>query len=291
MPDRIRSAGKRGRHGSASGPKKSTDANRFYGGLETITNRYALALLATWREATAGATGVDEVPFTKEDVVRHSERLRALGLGGPELNVKNLPDIIYTFRARAELPPEIARHGHYAIVGRGKGRYAFVRIPVPNRIASSVGLTPVKLQNKMPHWTLQYAGSDEQAMLANINENELVAYHLRLRSAFQLQSHLRMGVRNYGQVEIDAIFVGEGRDGSHVGIAIDAKDVTENDRLNVSQLFGVARALDQLFPNIQRRLLGAKPTADGGLLLCEFSTTGDVKKMKAVGKWVKYKLS
>lgn len=268
-----------------------THSNRFYDGLETLTNRYARALLATWRQATEGGTQFDEVPFTKEDIVRHSERLTALGLGGPELNVKNLPDIIYSFRARAELPDEIARHGHYAIIGRGKGQYSFVCIPMPNRIVPPSGLKPIKLQNKMPQWTLQYAGSDEQAMLANINENELVAYHLKLRSAFQLQSHLRMGVRNYGQVEIDAIFVGEGRDGAHVGIAIEAKDVSENDRLNVSQVFGVARALDQLFPKIQRRLLGAKPTEDGGLLLCEFSTTSDVTKMKAVGKWVKYKLS
>jgi hypothetical protein len=99
------------RHRRQRGKPSVPRAHRPYEGLESLTNRYARALLATWREVTAGDPQFDEVPFTKEDVVRHSERLTALGLGGPELNVKNLPDIIYTFRARAELPAEILRRG------------------------------------------------------------------------------------------------------------------------------------------------------------------------------------
>ncbi len=263
-----------------------------YERLETVTNRYERALLATWREAVARARGdLAEVRFTKEDLVRHAEALRELGLGGDELNVKNTPDIVYTFRARADMPDEIASRGHYAIIGRGKGLYSFVRIGRPNRLGTPAVAREVRLQNRMPSWAGIYVGTDEQAMLTNININELVAYHLGLRSAFQLQSHLRMGVQGYGQVELDAVYVGETREGYHVGIGVDAKDEADNDCLNIAQLFGSGQALRQLFPKIQQRLLGAKPTSDGdGILICEFAVVDDVTRLAEVGEWVKYRL-
>lgn len=263
-------------------PRHATYAN-----LEGL-NRYEMPIIATWREACARSGNKVDVTFSKEDLVRHSVQIRKLGLGGEPLDVKNTPDIIYSFRARNDLPAEMLADGHYAIVGRGIGHYAFVRIPRPNRFALPANTSKVAISNEIPRWVQSYLGEDEQCMLASVHVHGLVARHLGLRSAFQLQPHLRMGVKGYGQVELDGLYVGETATGTHVGIAIEAKDRSSADRLNVSQLFGVGQALRQVFPELEIRLLGAKPTVGGGVLMAQFSTPTHPKDLRLIGKWTEY---
>ena len=171
----------------------------------------------------------------------------------------------HTFRARADLPGERLEHGHFAIIGRGKGLYAFAKIPTANRIKIPESLRDCKCRNAIPAWVKPYMSKDEQGMLTAVCANNLVARHLGLKGAYRLQSHLRLGVTQYGQVEVDEVYVGESHNGIHIGIAVEAKDQNENDLLNVSQLFGTSQALRQLFPQIEHRLLGVKPDPQGAV--------------------------
>lgn len=253
-------------------------------------NRYEAPIIATWREASKGAVAPERVPFTKEDIVRHGRALTKLGVDTEALDVKNVPDIIYTFRARSELPAEILKHGNYAIIGCGKGKYCFSSIPNPNRVRLPAVIKEETVSNRIPKWVQPYMGNDEQGMLTRISHNDLIQSYLGLKQAFRLQSHLRMGVPNYGQVEVDELYAGEDIDGEHIIIGVEAKDVSDNDLLNISQLFGTAQALRATFPTLKKRLVGVKPDSAGRVCICEFAVPTQVKELKAVGDWKAYKL-
>jgi hypothetical protein len=263
---------------------------RQYRGLTGLPD-YGSALLATWRQAASEVGTFDYVPFTKENIVHHGHQLRRLGITQRLLDVKNIPDIIYTYRARADLPGEILEHGHFAIIGRGKGLYAFVKIPKANRIRIPGRMKERNCKNEIPAWVKPYMSKDEQGMLTTVCANNLVARHLGLKRAYRLQSHLRLGVEQYGQVEVDEVYLGESHKGIHVGIAVEAKDQKENDLLNVSQLFGTSQALRQLFPQIEHRLLGVKPDPQGAICICEFATPEQVSGLREAGEWLRYDLT
>lgn len=267
--------------------RRRNPADAYYAGL-TGMNRYAMPLLATWREVTGGQPA-DEVPFTKDQVVAHAKEILRRRLTSQK-DVKNVPDIVYTFRARADLPQEILNHGNYAIAGRGRGRYAFVRIPRPNRFATPPNVRRERIISREPRWVGQYMGSDEQCMLSSVNTNDLVRRHLNLHAAFQLQAHRRTTVRGWGQVELDGWYVGEGENATHVGIAIEAKDEADGDRLNVAQLYGAALALRQGFGDLPVRLIGAKPTGNRRILMCEFSVPNEIGHLEPIGEWIEYEL-
>ena len=156
----------------------------LYKGLERIGNDYGAAFVATYREAKARASDPTDMPFSKERLVHHGNEILRLGISSRQVVVKNFPDALYTFRARADLPAEILADGHFAIVGRGKGHYAFVRIPVPNRMRFPTKMKSVRLQNQVPDWVRQYMSNDEQGMLTTIQANDLIAQYLGLGGQF-----------------------------------------------------------------------------------------------------------
>jgi hypothetical protein len=265
-------------------------SDQIYSGLEHETNRYGMALLATWREALAKGASIEYVPFSKEDFVRHGAELRRRRIVDCELDVKNIADIIYTYRARCDLPAEILAKGNYAIIGRGKGLYAFSRIDRPNRITLPGNMQVQQIDDVIPSWIHPYLNDDEQGMLTTVNANNLVTKYLGLKRCFRIQSHLRMGVLNYGQVEIDDIYIGEFLDGKHVGIAVEAKDYAASDCLNVSQLFGASKAVQQVFPSISQVLLGVKPTLAGEICMCSFAISQSPNEITETRDWACYKL-
>src|SRR5262245_5815199 len=121
-----------------------------------------MAMLATWRDARKNCKTPDSIPFTKEQIVFHGNQLHELKIVSKPLPVKNVPDIIYTFRAREDLPDEILKEGHVAIVGGGRGRYTFEKIPRPNRFRLPEHMTEVVVGNQIPQWAWPYLGNDEQ---------------------------------------------------------------------------------------------------------------------------------
>ena len=80
---------------------------KLYKGLDRISNDYGAAFVATYREAKAAAADPTDIPFSKERLVYHGSELVRHGISKRKLVVKNFPDALYTFRARADLPNEI----------------------------------------------------------------------------------------------------------------------------------------------------------------------------------------
>src|SRR3989304_3857642 len=91
---------------------------------------YAHILEALFLEAFRADPKASDIPFTKGDLIETQDRLvRRRLIRKVALNV---PDIRYTFCARSEMPPQIAKTGHWAIAGAGKGKYVFSRLSRPN---------------------------------------------------------------------------------------------------------------------------------------------------------------
>jgi hypothetical protein len=262
----------------------------LYRELESIGNDYGAAFVATYREAKLQASDPSDIPFSKERLVYHGSQLVRHGISKRELVIKNFPDALYTFRARADLPDEIRKDGDFAIVGRGKGHYAFVKIPMPNRLRFPPKMNTVRIQNVIPDCVRQYMGNDEQGMLTRIQANDLIAKYLGLKASFRLQSHLRIYVKKYGQVEVDELYVGR-TDAGYVGIAVEAKNEAQDDCLNVSQLFGTAQALKAIFPSsMPKHLIGAKPDTSGRICLAEFAVADRPADVKLIRDWCAYEL-
>lgn len=129
-------------------------------------------------------------------------------------------------------------------------------------------------------------------MLTAIQVNNLVTKHLNLKAAFRLQSHLRAGVPKYGQVEVDELYLGKDEQDQLVAIAVEAKDRGPNDCLNVSQLYGTAQALRNIFSSLPHRLIGAKPDSANRPCLSEFTVAANhPSEVKQVGEWCAYELT
>jgi hypothetical protein len=263
---------------------------KLYRGLAEISNDYGAAFVATYREAKAQAPDASDIPFDKDRLVHHGSELVRLGIGKRDIVVKNFPDALYTFRARADLPKEILQDGHFAIVGRGKGRYAFVRIPRPNRFHFPPRMKSLRIQDQTPTWVHPYMGNDEQAMLTKIQSNNLLATYLGLDASFRLQSHARIGVKGYGQVEVDELYVGKKKTGD-VGIAIEAKNSAPEDCLNISQLFGCAQGLKRRFPpTMPKHLVGAKRDTSKRICLAEFAIADHPSGITQIRDWCAYEM-
>lgn len=148
---------------------------------------------------------------------------------------KNLGDVIYAFRHRRALPERVLgtqTEGRYwLILGAGDARYRF-------RLSSLLYLVPTKalLVRKIPDATPQiiehYALKDEQALLAKVRYNRLVDIFLGI-TAYSLQNHLRTKIENYGQIEIDELYVGLDAAGSQYIVPVQAKG--GSDKLGVIQ--------------------------------------------------------
>ena len=253
-------------------------------------NRYEEALLAVWRKKKLSIKSFEEINFTKEELVKEIKLLQK-GYQKNDPVVKNVPDIIYTYRARSELPREILKNGNYAIIGKGKGRYSFIKISQQNRIKIPKKIKETKLTQVIPKWILKYMSDDEQGMLTNLNQNEIIKKYLNLQTAFRLQSHLRMGVPNYGQVEIDELYFCEDTNGKHLICAIEAKDKSDHDLFNISQLFGVSKALISKYPDVCKKILCAKPLKKNKLVICEIAVSDKIKDVRMINEWKAYQIS
>jgi len=114
--------------------------------------------------------GMSRVDFRREDIVSFAKEL---GVDPP----KNLGDLVYSFRYRAELPEEIRKHAGdgfaWIIRGSGAARYSFIRVPdVP--LVPNANLAETKIPDATPGVVAKYALSDEQALLAIVRYNRLV---------------------------------------------------------------------------------------------------------------------
>ena len=159
-----------------------------------------------------------EVGFNREELTAVASKLK---IALP----KNLGDILYTFRYRAELPESIREKApagmEWIIRPAGRGKYQFALVPQAS-IEPNTNLSKIKIPDATPGVIERYAFSDEQALLAKIRYNRLIDIFTGL-TCYSLQNHLRSSVEGIGQIETDELYVGISKQGAHYIIPVQAK--------------------------------------------------------------------
>ena len=179
-------------------------------------NRYGRVVARVFREKRP--------PDAAEFVFERADLERAAKQEGIDLP-KNLGDVIYSFRYRTRLPPEIESTQpdgfEWIIEGAGKARYRFVLSKI-NRIVPSSSRRKIKLPDATPEIIGGNALTDEQALLAKVRYNRLIDTFLGV-TAFSLQYHVRTTVPGIGQIEIDEVYLAVDKNGKQYVIPVQAK--------------------------------------------------------------------
>jgi len=208
--------------------------------------------------------GEEQFEFEREELTNSAQ---ALGVQLP----KNLGDVIYSFRYRKDLPAEIlstAPQGkEWIIEPAGRSKYRF-RLVLINRIVPAEALIPIKIPDATPEIISAYALNDEQALLAKVRYNRLIDLFLGI-VAYPLQSHLRTSVRGMGQIEVDELYVGVGKNGQQFVIPIQAKG--GSDQLSVVQTKQDLACCREKFPALACRCISAQFMAGDIIALFELA--------------------
>lgn len=216
--------------------------------------------------------GATEVSFTREDIIQAAEQLGVRP-------IKNIGDVIYSFRFRKNLPERITQKApegkFWAIRSRGRGLYQFSLVDSLN-IVPSTTFVDIKIPDATPGVIEKYRLSDEQALLAKLRYNRLIDVFTGL-TCYSLQNHLRTTVRGMGQVETDEVYVGIDKQGIHYIIPVQAKGGT--DRLGVVQIEQDIAMAGEKFPSLVCRAIGSQFVEDNLIALFEFVNTSEGVKV------------
>jgi len=114
---------------------------------------------------------VKSVSFTRDDLI---EAAKAIGAPRP----KNIGDIVYSLRYRVQLPDSIQetapRGREWAIFPGGNAVYTLRIVPF-SLIEPRQGLRAIRLPDSTPGIIAKYSLTDEQALLAQVRYNRLLA--------------------------------------------------------------------------------------------------------------------
>jgi hypothetical protein len=150
--------------------------------------------------------------------------------GVPQIG--NKPDLVYQYRFRRPLPPEIEAEQpvgrKWVIELAGKGKYKFVLRKL-KWITPTEGLIEIKVPDQTPEIIKQYVRTDEQALLARVRYNRLIDVFLGITTS-SLQNHLRATVKALqgSQIEIDELYIGLNSTGTHFVVPVQAKAGSDN---------------------------------------------------------------
>ena len=184
--------------------------------MKAAGNRYEAVISAIFSEHFR--PGASRFDFSREEFVHKAQ---ALGIAA----IKNLGDIIYSFKFRRPLPADILATQHDGLVWTlhnvGIAKYQF-RLGKVSRVAPNELLATIKLPDATPEIIAAYALGDEQALLAKVRYNRLIDIFLGI-AAYSLQNHLRTTVKGMGQIEVDEIYVGVDRNGRQYVVPVQAK--------------------------------------------------------------------
>ena len=218
--------------------------------------------------------GMTELTFSREDIVRVAKKI---GIRLP----KNLGDVIYSFRYRAELPASIrakAPMGHEWIIrAAGRSKYIFVASKGAV-IHPTASLVETKIPDATPGIIAMYALSDEQALLAKLRYNRLIDIFTGV-TCYSLQSHLRTFVENLGQIETDEIYVGVDKRGVHYVFPVQAKGAKE--KISVVQIEQDIAMCASKFPSLICRPIAAQFMKQDLIALFECEKTEDGIRVSA----------
>lgn len=207
--------------------------------------------------------GDREVVFRRGELETAAERL---GIKLP----KNLGDVVYSFRYRANLPERIVEllgpEEEWVIRPGGRGVYRMC-IVRGARIVPNANLSETRIPDATPGIIRLYALGDEQALLAILRYNRLIDIFLRI-TCYPLQSHLRTTVEGMGQVETDELYAGLDRRGAHYVVPVQAKG--GKDMLNIVQIEQDYAVCESKFSELICRPVGAQFMEDDLIALFEF---------------------
>ena len=224
-------------------------------------NRYEVIIEAVFlKNYREGATKVE---FTREEAARTARRLKIT-------LPKNLGDLVYYFRYRAELPTPITerapRGQEWTIEPAGRGRYTFVLGP-ESRIVPSRMLAETKIPDATPGVIERYAFTDEQSLFAKVRYNRLVDIFTGL-ACYSLQNHLRTTVPGMGQAETDELYIGIDKRGAHYILPVQAKGAGE--RVGIVQIRQDFALCDAKFSGLVARPLAAQFMGSNVIAMFEF---------------------
>jgi hypothetical protein len=243
-------------------PKAEKAIARYVQIIEAVFHRY-------WKK------GKTEFAFERSELEQVCEQL---GIKPP----KNLGDVIYTFRYRKALPKSILEtqpsDRAWLILGDGDAKYRF-RLNKLTHIKPTNGLLVRKIPDATPEIISGYALTDEQALLAKVRYNRLIDIFLGV-TAYSLQNHLRTKIPNYGQIEIDELYVGLDSRGAQYIVPVQAK--------GGSDILGVIQTIqDVTFCQTEKRYANCIPRAVSAQFLTDdtialFETTFDGDEVSIV---------
>lgn len=187
-------------------------------------NRYSTILLEVFKPVLSGAVPIDQVihgpgfEFHREAITQAATTLDVV-------LPKNLGDVLYSFRYRAEFPAairELAPAGkRWIIEGAGRAKYR-ARVIDDVCVSPSKDLKPIKMPDATPPNIRAYSGSDEQQLLSRLRENDLIGIFIGMK-LWSHQNHLRTTVKGIGQIEIDEIYLGIDKFGIQHVVPVQAK--------------------------------------------------------------------
>ena len=225
-----------------------------------------------------------EVPFTMDDVRQAIAQVAKKRAGYKENNVA---DVRYQYTSgRSPLPESIDKLGPWMIVGKGKGKYAFAKLAESPIVRIQTDLYCVCLPDATPEIVLEYAGSDEQGILAKLRYNRMLDIFLGI-TCYHLQNHLRTSIKNKGQVEIDDLYVGLNSSGKQFVVPIEAKSA--KDHLSKTQIQQAIDFAHERYPKLILRPVGIQELKDESLILIEFTSGSHPDEIKIV-EMHRYKL-
>jgi hypothetical protein len=214
--------------------------------------------------------GTTEFAFERKDL---QDACQSLQIKVP----KNLGDIIYSFRYRKKLPAALLKtqpaDRSWIILGDGDARYRF-RLNKLTQLRPTVGLLVRKIPDSTPEIISKRALTDEQALLARVRYNRLIDIFLGI-TAYSLQNHLRTRIPNYGQIEIDELYVGVDSGGAQCIVPVQAK--AGSDFLGVIQTIQDITFCrhETLYRGCIARAVSAQFLPDHSIALFETSFDGD----------------
>ncbi len=231
--------------------------------MESSKNRYTKIIEKIFRNNYKN--GALEVVFKREEIVHVAKKLK--------INLpKNLGDLVYSFRYRADLPKSIVskapKNKQWIIRPKGRALYAFVATGLTTIVPRE--MAEIKIPDATPGVITKYALSDEQALLAKVRYNRLIDIFTGV-TCYSLQSHLRTSVADMGQVETDEIYVGLDRHGAHYVLPVQAKG--KKDKLGIVQIEQDFALCESKFPSLICRPIAAQFTNDSTIAMFEFEKT------------------
>ncbi len=184
--------------------------------------------------------------------------------------IKNLGDIVYSFRYRASLPQSIQESAplgyEWIILGAGTAEYEF-RLANNGKVSVSPHRTEIKIPDATPEILKQYApGTDEQALLTKVRYNRLIDIFTGL-TCYSIQNHYRTTVPIVGQVEVDEIYIGVSKNGAHYVLPCQAK--SPGDSFGIAQVYQDMALCIYRYPDARCRPIGIQFTSINSMAILE----------------------